>query len=147
MTAEKFFEDFIVSDHNFLHELYKKYQSQFNAIAQKFNDTGHYSIEFDQMSIPNEVLDFLDGNGFSIKFDNRKIIISRPFRNARDELIPSSGWLGYSYGGFADPWHTFTKAPFDCSGFTANIDAVKNTLDRLCQELENNKLNIPKIKL
>lgn len=141
MTAEKFFEDFIISDHDFLHELYQKYQSQFNTIAQKFNDTGRYSVEFDQMSIPNEVLDFLDGNGFNIKFSNRKIVISRPFRNAKDELIPSTGWLGYSYGGFVEnPWHTFTKAPLDCSGFTANIDTLKAELDKLCKEFQNTKL-------
>ncbi len=94
MTPEKFFESFIISDHEFLHELYNKYQMGFNHIAQKFNDTGKYSVEFDQMSIPNEVLDFLDGNGFYVHFENGKVIISRPLRNANEELIPSTGWLG-----------------------------------------------------
>ena len=127
MTTEKFFEDFIVSDHDFLHELYQKYQSQFNAIARKFNDTGKYSVEFNQMSIPNEVLDFLDGNGFYVNFENGKIIISRPFRNSKDELVPSTGWLGYSYI-YGEP-KTYSIPSYDCSGFAVSLEGLKKQLD------------------
>lgn len=149
MTPEKFFESFIISDHEFLHELYNKYQTGFNHIAQKFNDTGKYSIEFDQMSIPNEVLDFLDGNGFYVHFENGKVIVSRPLRNANEELIPSTGWLGstltdhenlkpykiFHTTTFYPPMDTAYK-PIDATVQSAVIENLNKVLERLSVKTE-----------
>lgn len=152
MTPEKFFESFIISDHEFLHELYNKYQMGFNHIAQKFNDTGKYSVEFDQMSIPNEVLDFLDGNGFYVHFENGKVIISRPLRNANEELIPSTGWLGSTLTDYENikpvkPYKVFHSPtlypPFDMmypkddTAQTTVIENLSKVLERLTKEAES----------
>lgn len=145
MTPEKFFESFIISDHEFLHELYNKYQMGFNHIAQKFNDTGKYSVEFDQMSIPNEVLDFLDGNGFYVHFENGKVIISRPLRNANEELIPSTGWLGSTLTDYENikpvkPYTPTFYPPMDMVHPTVQPSVIENLskiLERLTKEAES----------
>ena len=95
-------------DKEFFDSLYAAYPRELKKIALGFisNDSDkYYTAQYKQLTIPNEVCDFLDGNGFKVRYVNDEVCISLinepefavEFLSSRaTKTMPASFYKGFS---------------------------------------------------
>ena len=73
-NVKDYWLEHIIFDKDFFGELYKRYRLDLVKLGQKLINNS--SINIPQLSVPNELIDFLDGNGFVIENVEQMFIIT-----------------------------------------------------------------------
>ena len=92
MTPKEFFMNNLDYDKKFLDTIMETYKKEMISLANGFFQTNENYITRPALSIPNEVQDYLDHNGFTIEFEGSDIIV----RRLHPKKYVSGGWVEYT---------------------------------------------------
>ena len=121
MTTREFFQNNLDYDKSFLDTILDTYKTEMNRIAKMFLNTNENYIICPALTIPNEIYDFLDHNGFTVEYEGSNVTL----RRLHPKKYMSGGWVEYSpvlTGTTSGPIATTTTTtygPLDKEWYTA----------------------------
>lgn len=69
----QFWKDRLLVDQDYFDEIYKLYNKDLYWLWEMFKDNKVVKVQ--PLSVPNELADYLDGNGFILSFDSGQLAI------------------------------------------------------------------------
>jgi len=128
-----FFLTHIQYDVDFVEPLYERYGDTMRKIAETFKKNDRLAMPL--LSTPNEVCEFLDGNGFTVEYNNNEVtikIITHKYKFKTGG--PTSIYWGPDCTGTVCTSSVFTKFP-TCSQPTVTYNISSEDLKRVEQLL------------
>jgi len=132
-----FYMDQLESDKDFIDDMSDENQKILELIGEGLVNPLTFTVSFPMFNIPNEIAEFLDGNGFTIKYEDSNIYITKvpPKPKLKTTVEP----------GFYAPGGIFREYRVPKTYFDEEYEAVYSsqpavTLDeikKLCDQIEN----------
>ena len=132
-----FYMDQLESDKSFIDDMSNENQNILELIGRGLVDPLAFTVSFPMFNIPNEIAEFLDGNGFTITYEDSNIYITKVPPRPKPKAAAAPGF--YAPGG---PYREYKvpKTYFDEEYEAVYSSKPALTLDeikKLCDQIKD----------